>query len=329
MSSAVPTDTTDRITSRFNRESSVFDVVEGLDLHGQCALVTGGGSGFGYATARALAQAGATVYVADVDMDKTRRAADIFNASQPKARLHPLALDLGSMGAVRSFASAFLAQVPALHILVNNAGIMAAPQGYTEDGIERQFAVNFLGHYVLTRLLQPALVSARGARVVSVSSIGHRRSDIRYDDINFRHQPFNTWDAYGQSKTACALLAVEVERRLGAHGVRSNTLNPGGSLTGLHEHLTVEERQRMGWLDEEGKPPARWRTPEQCASTATWLASAPELDGVGGLYFEECQQAPAWSEADPGVGVKRYAMDPDNARRLWRVSAEMAHMGDD
>ncbi|MDO9437114.1 SDR family NAD(P)-dependent oxidoreductase [Hydrogenophaga sp.] len=329
MSTLVSTDSRERITSRFDRESSVFDVVDGLDLNGQCALVTGGGSGFGYATARALAQAGATVYVADVDIEKTRRAADAFNAEHGKARLHPLALDLASQSGVRSFASAFLAQVPALHILVNNAGIMAAPQGYTEDGIERQFAVNYLGHYVLTRLLQPALVSARGARVVSVSSIGHRRSDIRYDDIHFRHTPFNTWDAYGQSKTACALLAVEVDRRWSKHGVRSNTLNPGGSLTGLHEHLTVEERKRMGWLDEEGKSPARWRTPEQCASTATWLASAPELADVGGRYFEECQQAPAWSESDPGVGVKTYAIDPDNARRLWRVSAEMAHMGDD
>jgi NAD(P)-dependent dehydrogenase (short-subunit alcohol dehydrogenase family) len=329
MPATASVDTADRITSRFDRESSAFDVVEGLDLHGQCALVTGGGSGFGYATARALAQAGATVYVADIDIHKTRHAAEAFNASQGQVRLHPLALDLGSMGAVRSFASAFLSQVPQLHILVNNAGIMAVPQGYTEDGIERQFAVNYLGHYVLTRLLQPALVSAQGARVVSVSSIGHRRSDIRYDDIQFRQQAFNTWDAYGQSKTACALLAVEIDRRLSKHGVRGNTLNPGGSLTGLHEHLTVEERKRMGWLDEDGKSPARWRTPEQCASTATWLASAPELADVGGLYFEECQQALPWTEADPGVGVKPYALDPDNARRLWRVSAEMAHMGDD
>jgi NAD(P)-dependent dehydrogenase (short-subunit alcohol dehydrogenase family) len=331
MTHTATADRADPITSRFTRESTVFDVVEGLDLHGQCALITGGGSGFGYATARALAQAGATVYLADVDVDKTRRAADAYNHSsgQGRARLHPLALDLGSIGAVRSFASAFLSQVPQLHILVNNAGIMAVPQGYTEDGIERQFAVNYLGHYVLTRLLQPALVSAQGARVVSVSSIGHRRSDIRYDDIQFRQTPFNTWDAYGQSKTACALLAVEVDRRWSKHGVRSNTLNPGGSLTGLHEHLSVEERKRMGWLDEDGKSPARWRTPEQCASTATWLASAPDLADVGGRYFEECQQAPAWSEADPGIGVKRYAIDPDNARRLWRVSAEMAHMGDD
>lgn len=329
MITTVSVDPKDRITSRFNRESSVFDVVKGLDLHGQCALVTGGGSGFGYATARALAKAGANVYVADVDIDKTRRATDAFNDGEPQARLHPLMLDLGSVGAVRAFASAFLAQVPQLHILVNNAGIMAVPQGITEDGIERQFAVNYLGHYVLTRLLQPALVSAQGARVVSVSSIGHRRSDIRYDDIHFSHTPFNTWDAYGQSKTACALLAVEVDRRWSKYGVRSNTLNPGGSLTGLHEHLSVEERKRMGWLDEEGKSPARWRTPEQCASTATWLASAPELADVGGRYFEECQQAPAWSETDPGVGVKPYAIDPDNARRLWRVSAEMAHMGDD
>lgn len=324
----MPNSHTDLITSRFDRESSAFDVVEGISLHGKNALVTGGGSGFGLATASALATAGANVYIADVDIEKTRRAAEAFKASATGTQLRPVTLDLGSMSAVRRFADEFLAEVSALHILVNNAGVMAVPQAYTEDGIERQFAVNYLGHYLLTRLLEPALLAAKGARVVNVSSIGHRRSDIRYDDINFRKQPYDTWDVYGQSKTACALLAVAVDQRLASRGVRSNTLNPGGSMTGLHGHLTTEQRQKMGWLDEEGKPPARWRTPEQCASTATWLASAPDLESVGGLYFEECQQAPAWTEANPGVGVKTYALDPENARRLWSVSAGMVNLPD-
>lgn len=314
------------IRSRFDRESTVFDVVEGINLQGKTALVTGGGSGFGYATARALAKAGANVYVADIDMDKTRHAVEAYSKEQPDAKLVPLKLDLGNVTEVRSFAEAFLHEAPKLDILVNNAGIMAVPQAYTNEGFERQFAVNYLGHYVLTRLLEPALIAARGARVVSVSSIGHRRSDIRYDDIHFRKTPFNTWDAYGQSKTACALLAVETDRRLRDAGVRSNTLNPGGSLTGLHEHLTVEERRRMGWLDEDGNSPSRWRTPEQCASTATWLASAPELSDVGSLYFEECQQAMPWTEQDPGIGVKSYALDPENAKRLWDISADMVNV---
>jgi NAD(P)-dependent dehydrogenase (short-subunit alcohol dehydrogenase family) len=316
-----------RVTSRFDRNATVFDVVEGVDLHGKTALVTGGGAGFGWATARALAKAGATVYVADVDLPKTRAAVDAWLAGNPSAKLHALQLDLASNAKVRSFAESFAANVPRLNILVNNAGIMAAPQAYTEDGVELQFAVNFLGHYVLTRMLAPTLVKAGGeARVVSVSSIGHRRSDIRWGDINVRQGTYNTWDAYGQSKTACALLAVEVDRQLRSHGVRSNTLNPGGSMTGLHQHLTDEERRRMGWLDENGNMPAKWRAPEQCAATATWLATAPELSDVGALYFEECQEALPWTEENPGIGVKPYAIDPDNAQRLWDVAAGLAGM---
>ena len=323
-----PAEQTPRITSRFDREATVFDVVQGVDLHGKTALVTGGGAGFGWATARALAQAGATVFIADIAADKARALVDQHCTHHPRDSLQVLALDLGSQRKVREFAAAFLRDAPQLHLLVNNAGIMAAPQAYTEDGIELQLAVNYLGHYTLTRLLEPALLAAQGARVVCVSSIGHRRSDIRYDDIHCRREPYNTWDAYGQSKTACALLAVATDHRLRGRGVRSNTLNPGGSLTGLHQNLTDDDRRRMGWLDENGNIPARWRAPEQCAATATWLAVAPELADVGARYFEECQEAPPWSEADPGVGVKPYAIDPDNARRLWQVSAELTGFRD-
>lgn len=316
-----------RVTSRFDRTATAFDVVEGVDLRGKTALVTGGGAGFGYATARALAKAGATVYVADIDLPKTKAAVDAYIAENPQAKLHALQLDLGSNAKVRAFGDSFIPAISRLDILVNNAGIMATPQAYTEDGVERQLAVNFLGHYILTRQLMPLLVKAgAGARVVSVSSIGHRRSDIRYDDINCRQGEYNTWDAYGQSKTACALLAVEVDRQLRGHGVRSNTLNPGGSQTGLHQHLSEEQRRKMGWIDENGNAPAKWRTPEQCAATATWLASAPELADVGSRYFEECQEALRWTEEDPGVGVKPYAMDADNAQRLWEVAAKLAGM---
>lgn len=314
------------IRSRFDRTATVFDVVQGIDLHGKTALVTGGGSGFGYATARALSQAGVKVYIADIDLPKTEAAAQSFLADNPKSQLHALQLDLGSMAQTRRFADTFAHQAPKLDILVNNAGIMAAPQAYTDEGIERQLAVNYLGHYVLTRLLERNLVQAGNARVVSVSSIGHRRSDIQYDDIHFRKGEYNTWDAYGQSKTACALLAVAVDHRLREHGVRSNTLNPGGSLTGLHGHLTDEQRKRMGWLDEDGNTPAKWRAPEQCAATATWLATSPDLGAVGARYFEECQEAAPWTEDNPGIGVKPYAVDPDNAQRLWAVSADMAGM---
>lgn len=312
-----------RITSRLHRENTVFDVVAGIDLHGRNALVTGGGGGFGWATARALALAGADVCIADVDETAARDAIAGFRREHPEVRLDAMPVDLGSQASVRALAEQVRGRGKALHILVNNAGIMATPQAWTADGFELQLAVNYLGHYTLTRLLEPMLRAAGGARVVCVSSIGHRRSDIRYDDLHFRSTPWNTWDAYGQSKTACALLAVEIDRRWRDAGVRSNTLNPGGSLTGLHKNLTDEQRRKMGWLDENGNSPAKWRAPEKCAATATWLAVAPELRDVGGLYFEECQQAVPWTEADPGVGVKTYAIDPVNARRLWEVSAQM------
>ena len=314
---------TSRITSRFNRENTVFDVVAGIDLRGRNALVTGGGGGFGWATARALALAGADVCIADIDEKAAHDAIAAFRREHPDTRLEAMPVDLASQASVHALAERLRGRGRALHILVNNAGIMATPQAWTVDGFELQLAVNYLGHYTLTRLLEPMLREAGGARVVCVSSIGHRRSDIRYDDIHFRATPYNTWDAYGQSKTACALLAVELDRRWRDAGVRSTTLNPGGSLPGLHKNLPDEQRRKMGWLDENGNSPAKWRVPEKCAATATWLAVAPELRDVGGLYFEECQQAVPWTEADPGVGVKTYAIDPDNARRLWEVTARM------
>ena len=312
-----------RITSRFDRNATALDVVRGIDLSGKTALVTGGGSGIGHATACALTAAGARVVVADINAAQSEAAIAGFLERNPGARMRFMPLDLGSLAAVRSFAAAFLANEPALDILVNNAGIMACPQGYTVDGHEKQFGINFLGHYLLVRLLEPALVCRPGARIVTVASIGHRRSDIHYDDIDFKTRPYDRWEAYGQSKTACALLAVGADLWLRDRGVRSNTLNPGGSPTGLHQYLTDDERRKQGWLDKEGQMPARWRSPEQCAATSAWLATAPELAGVGGKYFEECQEALPWREDEPMAGVKPYAISAENARRLWDVAARM------
>jgi len=323
MSNATMESAGTRITSGFDRNATAMDVVRGIDLSGKTALVTGGGSGIGWATASALAAAGAKVFVADVNAAQSQAAVTAFNRAKRTAPIEYLPLDLGALDGVRRFAADFAFQHSALDLLVNNAGIMACPQGYTVDGHERQFGVNFLGHYMLTRALAPMLARSPGARVVCVSSIGHRRSDIQYEDIDYRTRPYDRWEAYGQSKTACALLAVAADELLRELGVRCNTLNPGGSPTGLHQYLTDEERQKQGWLDTEGKMPARWRAPEQCAATSTWLASAPGLADVGGRYFEECQEALPWRAEEPMAGVKPYALDPDNARRLWALAATM------
>ena len=164
--------------------------------------------------------------------------------------------------------------------------------------------------------------------MVCVSSIGHRRTDIHYDDIDYRTRPYERWEAYSQSKTACALLAVALDTLWRDKGIRSNTLNPGGSATGLHQYLDDDERRRLGFIDDAGKQPDRWRSPDQCAATSVWLACAPELEGVGGRYFEEFAEAIPWRAEDPMRGVRPYAIAPDNALRLWSVAAAMTRLPD-
>lgn len=308
----------------FDRHTTALEVVRDIDLTGRTALVTGAGAGFGLSAATALASAGAKVYIADINDEGARTAASAVRQQWPRVQLEVLPLDLGSLANVRSFAEGFLAREPKLDILVNNAGIMACPQGYTVDGHERQFGVNFLGHYVLTRCLEPALRAAGRARVVCVASIAHRRTEIHYDDIDYRVRAYDRWDAYSQSKTACALLAVAVDTLWRDQGIRSNTMNPGGSATGLHQFLDDEERRRLGFLDPQDRQPDRWRPPEQCAATMVWLACSPEIEGVGGKYYEEFAEAPAWRAEDPMKGVRPYAIDPSNALRLWKVAAEMS-----
>ncbi len=312
----------------FNRNTTALQVVENIDLSGRVALVTGGGAGIGLSTATALASAGAKVTIADINLAASEQAAAVIRQTHPGAVVDVLHLDLGSLAQVRAFADKFRSREQKLDILVNNAGIMACPQATTVDGHERQFGVNFLGHYLLTRLLEPLLRASGQARVVCVSSIGHRRTDIHYDDIDYRTRPYERWEAYSQSKTACALLAVALDTLWRDKGIRSNTLNPGGSATGLHQYLDDEERRRLGFIDDAGKQPDRWRSPDQCAATSVWLACAPELEGVGGRYFEEFAEAIPWRAEDPMRGVRPYAIAPDNALRLWSVAAAMTRLPD-
>jgi NAD(P)-dependent dehydrogenase (short-subunit alcohol dehydrogenase family) len=203
---------------------------------------------------------------------------------------------------------------------------MACPQAYTAQDLEMQIGTNHFGHFVLTTLLARALMNgseaARASRVVSLSSIGHRRSPVNFDDPHYRNRPYDKWDSYGQAKTANALFAVGFNQRFADLGVNANSVMPGGIMTPLQRHLPREEMIAMGWMDEAGKINERFKSTEQGAATSVWAAVGPELEGVGGLYLENCAQALPWTQENPFEGVMPYAVDPDAADRLWALSEE-------
>lgn len=301
-----------RFTTPFGFSSTALEVVHDVDLRGKRAIVTGGGSGIGIETSRALASAGAFVTIATRRPEAADRIAEALRQSTGNPAIEVRQLDLADLRSVRTFAAAW--QGP-LHILVNNAGIMATPDlEKTAQGVELQFGTNFLGHFALTLWLQHALANAGGARVVSLSSVGHVFSPVIFDDLHFDFIPYTPVGAYGQSKTANALLAVDLTRRWKDEGVLANAVNPGAIATGLQKHT--------GGLKT---PVERRKTPEQGASTSVLLAASPLLNGIGGLYFEDCNQALriARRPTDFSGGVADYALDPANAERLWDVSLNL------
>ncbi|MFG1837327.1 SDR family NAD(P)-dependent oxidoreductase [Micromonospora sp. NPDC049175] len=292
------------ITTPFGFESTADEVLAGVDLTGKRAIVTGGATGIGRETTRALATAGAEVTIATRDVNAGRQVAE----STP-GNIRVVPLDLADLDSVDAFTRAW--QGP-LHILVNNAGVMAVPdRRLTAQGHELQFGTNYLGHFALTVGLHDVLAAAGEARIVSVSSNAHFMSDIAYDDIDYVHRDYNPWTAYGQSKTGDVLLAVEATRRWNAEGIVANSLNPGAIATGLQKHtggLRTPEHLR--------------KTPPQGAATSVLLAASPLLDGVGGRYFEDCNESPTLT-APPemfGKGVAAWAVDADNAAHLWDVA---------
>jgi len=313
------------ITSRFGAYTPASEAVEGINLSGLTAIVTGAGSGIGVETARALALAGADVVLAVRRPDAAKTVAQEINAvGQGSARTEQI--DLSSFASIRAFAARW-GERP-LNILINNAGVMACPLSRTEDGLEMQIGTNHFGHYLLSVLLAPALERAatpeRHARVVSLSSIGHRRSSVNFEDPQYLTRPYDKWEAYGQAKTANSLFAVGFNTRFKDRGVNANAVMPGGIMTPLQRHLPREEMIAFGWIDEAGKVNERFKTPEQGASTSVWAAVGPELEGVGGLYLENCAQAAPFDRANPFVGVMEYALDPKAAIQLWTLSQEVA-----
>lgn len=311
------------IGSGFGHGSSASEVVNGLALSGKTAIVTGGYSGVGIETVRALTSAGAEVIVPARRPDL---AAD--NLASVPGKISIAAMDLADLSSVRRFVSDFLAQNRPLHMLINNAGVMACPEARVGPGWESQFGINHMGHFALTTGLRPALVRAGGARVVSLSSTAHHLTDIMWDDIQFERTPYEKWTAYGQSKTANSLMAVGVDQKWQNDGIRGYSVHPGGIMTPLQRHLPLEEMTALGWLDENGEMPpaikAIFKTPERGGATAAWCATSPRLENLGGVYCEDCDVASLWTRESPrAMHVKPHAVDEESALRLWQVSERL------
>ena len=308
-----------RDTTKFGPATTAAEAAEDIDLHGKTALVTGGSSGLGRETARVLASRGAHVVLTARNVPKGETVAADIRESTGNQRVEVEALELGSLKDVRAFAGRFLARHPTLHLLVNNAGVMACPPAKTADGFELQFGSNHLGHFLMTCLLAPALRRGAPSRVVSVSSRGHHISPVVFEDIQFERRPYDKWASYGQSKTSNVLFAVGLDRRLGAHGVHANALHPGGIMTELARHLQAEDFQ---FLQSRSRG-MQFKTVESGAATSVFAATAPELEGRGGLYLEDCHVAQVNDAPDALDGVKSYALDVANADRLWEVSEKL------
>jgi NAD(P)-dependent dehydrogenase (short-subunit alcohol dehydrogenase family) len=306
---------------RFNAHSTASEVVAGLNLSNVSAIVTGSSGGLGAETARALAERGARVTLTARDAAKGEAAAEEIRQSTGNSKIDVMALELMSLDSVRAFAKEFAARHKKLNVLINNAGVMACPLARTANGWESQFATNHLGHFLLTGLLTPLLVASAPSRVISVSSRGHRFSPVVFDDIHFERRPYDKWSAYGQSKTANVLFAVELDRRLAGKRVRANALHPGGIVTELGRHLSQDDIKELMSRAPGGK--MEWKTPEQGAATSVWGATAPELEGQGGLYLDDCQIASQRTREDDPGGYEAYARDPEAAKRLWTVSEEL------
>src|SRR4051812_21190842 len=301
----------------FGFDSTAAEIVDGIDLTGRRAIVTGGASGIGIETARALAGAGAEVTLAVRDPARGDGGATPIGGDVRVGRL-----DLADLGWVAAFVAAWTGP---LDLLINNAGVMALPElEHGPAGWELQLATNHLGHFALALGLHDALAAAGSARVVSLSSRAHLRSPVLFDDLNFSSRPYDPLLAYGQAKTANALFAVEATRRWAKDGITANAVHPGAiSATNLSRHMDPDALAAV--MAATGYD---YKTPEQGAATSVLVATSPQLEGIGGRYFADCNEAPVVDPADfsgppRGFGVAPYALDPDNAQRLWEISLDL------
>ena len=307
------------VDSGFGAKSEPTEVLKDIDLEGKVAMVTGGYSGIGLETTRALKEAGARVIVPARRKDVAKSALSGIVESEDI-----LNLDLADPSSAQSFVNEFVDSGMSLDILINNAAVMACPQMPTKEGWDLQFAVNHIGHFIITKGLLRAM-SSSGSRIVTLSSTGHKLSGIQWEDVHFE-ESYDKWKAYGQSKTAASLLAVEISERMKDEGIKTYSVHPGGIFTPLQRHLEKEEMIALGWLGEDGElsemAAANFKSPTQGASTSLWCATSPMLEEVSGVYCENCDVAVRQEDGPMAryIGVADWAVDTDEAAKLWDLT---------
>jgi NAD(P)-dependent dehydrogenase (short-subunit alcohol dehydrogenase family) len=317
------------MSEQFGAKSTTDDVLAGVDLTGKRVLVTGVSAGLGVETARVLAAHGANVVGAARDLAKAEGATAVVREAAAKSggSLELVALDLADLKSVRAAADALVADGRTFDLVIANAGVMAPPLGRTADGFETQFGTNHLGHFVLINRIASLLKA--GSRVVSLGSSGHRFSDVNLEDPNFETTEYVPFEAYGRSKTANILFAVEFDRRHKDRGVRAAAVHPGGIQTELARHLDPAFIQ--GWIDQlnaqaaaAGQPPIEWKTIPQGAATSVWAGVKAPVEEVAGRYSEDCHVAELVDDASQiRAGVRSYALDPARAQALWALSERL------
>ena len=312
--------------SGFHSKTNADEITNGIDLNEKIAIVTGGYSGIGLETTRELVATGAKVII-----PAKRTEVAVQNLEGIVSKENIVEMDLGNLNSVKKFTEDFKESFGKLDLLINNAGIMACPETRIGNGWERQFAVNHIGHFLLTKELMDTMAENDSARFVSLSSSAHSLTGILWDDIHFQNNPYDKWMAYGQSKTASSLIAIEFHRRMVDKGVTGFSVHPGGILTPLQRHLQKEEMVALGWIDENGSPSEMaknfFKTTSQGASTTLWCATSSSLNGIGGVFCEDCDIAKRKNEVDESLqryfGVADWAVDTEEASKLWDVTEKM------
>jgi NAD(P)-dependent dehydrogenase (short-subunit alcohol dehydrogenase family) len=307
--------------SHFGATSTTDDVISGISLAGKLAVVTGASSGLGVETARVLSAAGATVLLVARNQEQLQAVAADLRAQQPTAELHAQSMDLADLDSVREAAAQILKRYGQIHLLINNAGVMACPLARTAQGFEMQFGTNHMGHFLFTCLLAPALLAAAPARVVNLSSGGHRFANFNFEDPAYYDRDYDKWQAYGESKTANILFTVGLDKRLRDRGVRAYAVHPGVIMTKLSRHMDQADYEAL----MSRAPPGEglvFKSLQQGAATTVWAATSPELEGKGGIYLEDCQIAGPAKHGSNG-GVEAYAVNAAAAEQLWALSEEL------